>query len=47
MDGINDFLKLLNITFHTQTKAKHARPRINKFNSSKDKEQKIKGKYYD
>ena len=45
--GINGFLKILNITFHTQTKSKHQRPRINKFNSLKDREQKSKGKYYD
>ena len=44
--GINDFLKNMNITFHTQTHGKHNRPKINKPNSSKDKEQKLKGKYY-
>jgi ATP-binding cassette subfamily E protein 1 len=46
-EGINKFLKILNITFHTQTKSKHNRPKINKLNSQKDKEQKSKGIYYD
>ena len=45
--GINKFLQILNITFHTQTNSKHNRPRINKLNSQKDKEQKIKGVYYE
>jgi hypothetical protein len=45
--GINKFLKSLNITFHTQTKSKHNRPRINKLNSQKDKEQKAKNIYYE
>jgi ATP-binding cassette subfamily E protein 1 len=45
--GINKFLSLMNITFHTKTKSKHSRPRINKFNSLKDKEQKAKGVYYE
>lgn len=45
--GINKFLSMMNVTFHTQTKSKHCRPRINKFNSLKDKEQKAKGVYYD
>jgi ATP-binding cassette subfamily E protein 1 len=45
--GMNEFLKLLNITFHTQTAGTHNRPRINKLNSSKDKEQKSKEKYFD
>ena len=40
------FLQILNITFHTQTKSKHNRPRINKLNSLKDKEQKAKVNYY-
>jgi len=44
--GINKFLQILNITFHTQTKSKHNRPRINKLNSLKDKEQKAKVNYY-
>ena len=38
---INDFLKNMNITFHTQTHGKHNRPKINKPNSSKDKKQKL------
>jgi ATP-binding cassette subfamily E protein 1 len=45
--GINKFLQMLNITFHTQTYSKHNRPRINKLNSQKDKEQKSKGNYYE
>ena len=45
--GINKFLQILNITFHTQTNSKHNRPRINKLNSQKDKEQKTKGVYYE
>ena len=45
--GINNFLKSLNITFHTQTHSKHNRPRINKPNSVKDREQKSQNKYYD
>lgn len=47
LTGINRFLEILNITFHTQTRSKHQRPRINKINSVKDREQKIAGKYYD
>lgn len=47
-EGINHFLKNLNITFRTDTQlAKHKRPRINKLNSTKDKEQKSNNKYYD
>lgn len=45
--GINSFLKLLNITFHTSIHSKNHRCRINKFNSSKDKEQKLREKYFD
>jgi len=46
--GINEFLKSMNITFHTKLEhAKHGRPRINKPNSTKDKQQKLDGKYYD
>lgn len=45
--GINKFLRILDRTFHTQTNSKHNRPRINKFNSQKDKEQKAKGIYYE
>jgi ATP-binding cassette subfamily E protein 1 len=46
-EGINDFLKSLNVTFHTGTFSRHKRPRINKPNSQKDKEQKQQNKYYD
>ena len=46
-EGINKFLKMLDITFHTQTQSNTKRPRINKQGSSKDKEQKEKEKYYD
>jgi ATP-binding cassette subfamily E protein 1 len=47
LDGINTFLKSLDITFRTDTKyAKHSRPRINKYNSAKDRDQKKEGKYY-
>lgn len=45
-EGVNEFLKILNITFHTQSYSKYNRPRINKFNSSNDREQKASGKYY-
>lgn len=45
--GINEFLKSLNITFRTEsTDAKRNRPKINKLNSLKDREQKTSGKYY-
>ncbi len=43
-DGINQFLKGMNITFRTDPKLK--RPRINKAGSQKDMEQKEMGKYY-
>lgn len=46
-DGINEFLKSLNITFHSQSRSIHQRPRINKLDSVKDREQKLKGKYYE
>lgn len=46
-DGINEFLKSLNITFHTQSRSVHQRPRINKLDSVRDREQKTKGKYYE
>jgi ATP-binding cassette subfamily E protein 1 len=42
--GLNRFLKSLDITFRTDDKNK--RPRINKLNSIKDKEQKANNKYY-
>lgn len=46
-EGINKFLKILNITFRTEsTYAKHDRPRINKLDSTKDREQKSNGNYY-
>lgn len=46
-EGINHFLRLLNVTFRTDTQiAKHKRPRINKLNSAKDKEQKASGNFY-
>jgi ATP-binding cassette subfamily E protein 1 len=40
--GFNSFLKSLEITFRRD--ADSARPRINKYNSVKDKEQKAAGK---
>ena len=43
-DGINMFLKQMNITFRTEQTTR--RPRINKIGSSKDTEQKSAGKYY-
>lgn len=43
-EGMNKFLKLLNITYRKDPQTK--RPRINKLNSSKDKEQKSSGNYY-
>ncbi len=46
-EGINRFLQILGITFHTQSKSRHQRPRINKINSSKDKDQKSRGCYYE
>ncbi|MCZ6909715.1 MAG: ribosome biogenesis/translation initiation ATPase RLI [Rickettsia endosymbiont of Ixodes persulcatus] len=42
--GINTFLKEIGITFRSDFKYK--RPRINKLNSQKDKEQKALNKYY-
>ena len=46
-DGINMFLKNLDITFRIESHyAKHNRPRINKSDSVKDREQKKSGKYY-
>ena len=43
-DGINSFLEHLDITFRTDII--HKRPRINKLDSQKDKEQKQNGNYY-
>lgn len=46
-EGINKFLKSLDITFRTDGKySKHNRPRINKYDSMKDREQKGTGEYY-
>ena len=41
--GINDFLKQMEITMRISG---HNRPRINKYNSQLDQEQKKNGKYY-
>lgn len=46
LTGVNKFLQILGVTFHTQSRSRHSRPRINKYGSVKDKEQKITGKYY-
>ncbi len=43
-DGKNKFLKMVEITFRRDNETK--RPRINKFGSSLDREQKAKGEYY-
>ena len=43
-DGMNTFLKTLNITFRRDENNK--RPRVNKFNSVNDKNQKQLGEYY-
>jgi len=43
-EGMNKFLKILNITYRKDPITK--RPRINKQNSSKDKDQKLAGNYY-
>ncbi len=43
-DGMNMFLKELGVTFRRDEST--LRPRINKLGSSKDREQKRKGKYY-
>jgi ATP-binding cassette, sub-family E, member 1 len=45
--GINAFLKELNITFRTSTYSQSSRPRINKIGSSRDSEQKARGVYYE
>ena len=44
IEGMNNFLKMLNITFRRDKDT--YRPRINKMNSVKDKEQKEKGIYF-
>jgi len=43
-EGMNDFLKDLNITFRKSYNSK--RYRINRLNSTKDKEQKTAGEYF-
>jgi ATP-binding cassette subfamily E protein 1 len=43
VSGINGFLKLMGVTMRISG---HNRPRINKFNSQLDKEQKRKENYY-
>ncbi len=43
-DGMNKFLKMVEITFRRDNETN--RPRINKFGSSLDREQKAKGEYY-
>ena len=43
-DGMNRFLKAVDITFHRD--AESHRPRINKPDSRLDREQKSKGEYY-
>ena len=46
-EGVDKFLKQLDITVRMESScAKHVRPRINKPNSTKDKEQKAQQKYY-
>jgi len=44
-EGINRFLKILNITFRRDRKS--GRPRINKLNSTKDREQKMNNKFFE
>ena len=44
IEGMNAFLKMMNITFRRDNET--YRPRINKMNSVKDKEQKEKGIYF-
>ena len=46
--GINKFLKTMDITFRTDSKySKHSRPRINKLGGSKDRDQKARNVYYE
>jgi len=47
IEGINTFLKELNVTFRTSTYSQTSRPRINKIGSSRDLEQKRKNTHYD
>jgi ATP-binding cassette subfamily E protein 1 len=42
--GMNQFLKILDVTYRKDLKS--GRPRVNKLNSAKDKEQKAEGNYY-
>jgi ATP-binding cassette subfamily E protein 1 len=42
--GMNEFLKILNVTYRKDLKS--SRPRVNKLDSAKDKEQKKIGNYY-
>ena len=44
VSGMNKFLKMLDITFRRDPN--NFRPRINKFNSQKDQEQKLSGDYF-
>ena len=44
ISGMNKFLKMMEITFRRDPN--NYRPRINKFNSQKDKEQKSSGNYF-
>lgn len=44
INGMNSFLEELDITFRKDPE--NFRPRINKMDSVKDKEQKISGKYF-
>ncbi|MCQ2820046.1 MAG: ribosome biogenesis/translation initiation ATPase RLI [archaeon] len=44
IEGMNNFLKMMNITFRRDNET--FRPRINKMNSVKDREQKEKGLYF-
>jgi ATP-binding cassette subfamily E protein 1 len=44
LEGMNKFLKILGITFRRDKT--NFRPRINKFGSTKDQEQKKSGKYF-
>ena len=42
-NGINNLLKIMNITMRIST---HNRPRINKYNSQLEQQQKKQGNYY-
>jgi len=43
-EGMNSFLKEMNLSFRRDPKT--GRPRANKLDSQRDKEQKKKGEYY-